>query len=316
MVALASPITLERLGLVVCTRDRTAFLVELLDSIASCRAVPKVVIVVDSSSTDATALAIMHRESADSAVIQYLRSTPGLPFQRNLGVAEIIKSPKFHSCEVIAFLDDDVEVSDTYFSNLIDLFDEYPKVIGIGGIDQNGPRSVGKSFLVRAAMVTSHKFGAVLSSGFATLPDSSKRIVMTEWFPGFAMAFRRTVLESHRFNDHLAFYGEDLEFQLRIRSFGELMVSNCLHVRHKAAPTSRDSIRDSWSYSDGFRWAISRRLDNHVSSTAVLYSTACLLITEFLRYLLTWRHEYKLAFWGHVDFLSRLIRGKEVQKLR
>lgn len=304
------------MGLVICTRDRTASLIELLDSIVSCRAIPQIVVVVDSNPTDATALAIVHRESTYPAVIQYLRSTPGLPYQRNLGVVEIINSPKFNPCDIIAFLDDDVEVSETYFSNLLDLFDEYPKVIGIGGIDQNSPKSVGKSLLVRAAMVASHKFGVVLSSGFATLPDSSKRAVRTEWFPGFAMAFRRTVLESHRFDDQLAFYGEDLEFQLRIRRIGELMVSNCLQVRHKAAPTSRDSIRDKWSYSDGFRWALSRRLDNHVSSTAVLYSTACLLTIECLRYLLTWRHEYKLAFLGHVDFLSRLIRGEEVQKLR
>lgn len=304
------------MGLVVCTRDRTASLIELLDSIASCRAIPQIVVVVDSNPTDATAIAIVQKESAYPAVIQYLRSTPGLPYQRNLGVVEIIKSPKFHSCDVITFLDDDVEVSKTYFSNLLDLFDEYPKVIGIGGIDQNSPKSVGKSLLVRATMVASHKFGVVLSSGFATLPDSSKRAVRTEWFPGFAMAFRRTVLESHRFDDQLAFYGEDLEFQLRLGNFGELMVSNHLQVRHKAAPTSRDSIRDKWSYSDGFRWTLSRRLDNHVSSTAVLYSTACLLTIECLRYLLTWRHEYKLAFLGHVDFLSRLIRGEEVQKLR
>ena len=304
------------MGLVVCTRDRTASLIELLDSIESCKAIPQIIVVVDSNSTNATALAVIQKESEYSAVIQYLRSTPGLPYQRNLGVVEIINSLKFNSCDVIAFLDDDVEVSDTYFSNLLDLFDEYPKVIGIGGIDQNAPKLVGKSLLVRATMVASHKFGVVLSSGFATPPDSSKRAVRTEWFPGFAMAFRRTVLESHRFDDQLAFYGEDLEFQLRLRSFGELMVSNHLQVRHKAAPTSRDSIRDKWSYSDGFRWALSRRLDNHVSSTAVLYSTACLLTIECLRYILTWRHEYKLAFLGHVDFLSRLIRGEEVQKLR
>ena len=272
--------------------------------------------IVDSSSTDATALAMSNREFADPAIIQYLRSKPGLPYQRNLGVAEIIRSPKFQSCEVLAFLDDDVEVFDTYFSNLIDLFDEYPNVIGIGGIDQNITNSVKESLLVRAALVTSQKFGVVLSSGFATQPSSSERNVGTDWFPGLAMAFRRSVLESHRFDDQLAFYGEDLEFQLRIRSSGDLMVSNCLKVRHKAVPTSRDSIRDKWAYSDGFRWALSRRPDNHVTRTAVLYSTTCLLIIECLRYVLTRRYDYKLAVLGHVDFLSRLVRGKEVQKLR
>lgn len=316
MVTQYSPVVLERLGLIVCTRDRTASLVALLDSIAACGAVPKVIVVVDSNLIDATALAVASRELAEPSVILYLRSKPGLPYQRNLGVAEIINSPEFRSCEVLAFLDDDVEVFETYFSNLLGLFDDYPNVIGIGGIDGHGPTPVGKSLLLRAAMVTSRKDGVVLPSGFATLPNSSEYFVRTEWFPGFAMAFRRKVFESHRFDDRLAFYGEDLEFQLRIRGLGDLMVCNRLQVRHKAAPTSRDSIRDKWSYSDGFRWALSRRSDNHVNGTAVIYSTVCLLIVELLRFLVTCEEDYKLACWGHVDFLSRLIRREEVQKLR
>ena len=316
MVNQLSPVVLERLALIVCTRDRTTSLIDLLNSIASCGEAPKVVVIVDSNSTDVTAHAISQRGSAGLIAIQYLRSEPGLPYQRNLGIAAIIESPKFRSCEVIAFLDDDVEVSEAYFSNLLNLFDEYPKAIGIGGIDLDSPKLANESLWLRAALVSSHKFGAVLSSGCTTPPDPSARIVRTDWFPGFAMAFRRTVFENHFFNDHIAFYGEDLEFQLRIRSFGDFIVSNRLFVRHKNDPTSRDSIRDKWSYSDGFRWALSRRADNRVSSIAVLYSTLCLLAFECVRYLLTRRHESKLAFMGHVDFLSRLIRGKEVQKLR
>jgi hypothetical protein len=86
-----SPVGPERLGIIVCTRDRATSLINLLNSITSCRAVPKVVAIVDSNSADVTAHATSQRGTAGPIAIQYLRSELGFLYQRNLGIAAIIE---------------------------------------------------------------------------------------------------------------------------------------------------------------------------------------------------------------------------------
>lgn len=306
----------EHIGLILCTRDRTTSLLELLSSIALCSPGPKVVVIVDSNKTSNTEDAVAKIQRSFPFTLKYLSSDPGLPHQRNIGINFLLNSPEANACDIFAFLDDDVEVAENYFAVLSELFEQFQGAIGIGAASHVPQMRTRQSLALRIAFAESRRPGHVLRSGFATLPDHSIDVGETEWFPGFAMTFRRSVFHRHLFDGNLAFYGEDLEFLIRAGTLGQLLVSNKLEVRHKADELGRDSIRDKWSYSDGFRWALSRRTDNRVSSALVLYSTLFLLLLECISYWRSSEDRHKLAAKGHLDFFLRLIRGHEVQKLR
>lgn len=306
----------EHIGLVICTRDRTTSLLELLSSIAMCNPCPKVAVIVDSNRTSRTADAVAQIQRALPFTLKYLSSASGLPHQRNIGITFLLNSPEATSCDLFAFLDDDVEIAENYFAVLHELFEQFQSTIGVGAANHMYQTCTPQSIALRIALADSRRPGHILRSGFATLPDYSREVGETAWFPGFAMTFRRSVFQRHLFDSELAFYGEDLEFLIRAGTLGQLLVSNRLEVRHKADESDRDSIRDKWSYSDGFRWALSRRTDNQVCSVLVLYSTLFLLVLECIGYSYTRDAQHKLAAKGHLDFFFRLIRGREVQKLR
>lgn len=313
---MSQPLSRERIALVICTRDRTTSLLELLNSIAMCNPGPKIAVVVDSNRTPRTADAVAQVQRDLPFTLVYLASEPGLPHQRNIGITFLLNSPEATSCDLFAFLDDDVEVAENYFAVLRELFEQFQNAIGIGAANAVRRTCMRQSIALRIAFADSRRPGRILRSGFATLPDYSRDVSETAWFPGFAMTFRRSVFQWHLFKSELAFYGEDLEFLIRAGNLGQLLVSRRLEVRHKADESDRDTIRDKWSYSDGFRWALSRRTDNQVSSALVLFSTLVLLMLECIGYLHTREDRHKLAAKGHLDFFFRLIRGREVQKLQ
>jgi hypothetical protein len=91
MLSQLSPVGLEHLGLIVCTRNRATPLFDLLNSIGSGRAAPKVVAIADSNSTEVTAHASSQRGPAGPLAIDFLRSEPGIPNQRISGIAAIIE---------------------------------------------------------------------------------------------------------------------------------------------------------------------------------------------------------------------------------
>jgi hypothetical protein len=91
MLSQLSPVGLEYLGLIVCTRSRATSLFDPLNSIGSRRAAPKVVAIADSNSTEVTAHVSSKRGPVGRLVIEFLRSEPGIPYQRISGIAAIIE---------------------------------------------------------------------------------------------------------------------------------------------------------------------------------------------------------------------------------
>jgi GT2 family glycosyltransferase len=100
--------------LVVATRDRPALVARFLVPLArTATAQAWEVVVVDQSSADKTRQLLETVEG-----VRYLRSEPGLSRARNVGVRET-------EAAVIAFCDDDVEVSPDWFDEVRRLFDEH-----------------------------------------------------------------------------------------------------------------------------------------------------------------------------------------------
>ena len=291
-------------------------MVDLMKSIQECSSVPAVVVIVDASAEYTVGQILIEQIADISLKIIRIGSAPGLPHQRNIGIEFVLSRIEYQNCDIFAFLDDDVEVSSNYFEELITCFDSTKELIGVGATDISPERPRHVHLALRLALVTSRRSGKVLCSGFATLPESDTSLSETDWVPGFAVSFRRPVFESHRFSERIAFYGEDLEFQLRISHLGKLAVSNRLRVTHKQSPLSRDTIRDHWSFSDGFRWSMAEQFPNRIKKSAVIWSTLSLMFFEIVRFICSGAQSPPAELLGHCDFLRRLISQVEVEKLR
>src|SRR5690349_3490688 len=101
----------------ICTRNRGASIVATLRSLDASSYTDFDVVIVDQSTGDETAQAIRAATDGD-ARFSYLRSTSvGLAAARNLALAQA-RGP------IIAFTDDDCEVSPQWLAALVDIFQQ------------------------------------------------------------------------------------------------------------------------------------------------------------------------------------------------
>jgi glucosyl-dolichyl phosphate glucuronosyltransferase len=112
---------------VICTYNRCHDLPFALDSVLAQRDPPSFeVIVVDNNSTDATA-AVVHARRAANAHLRYVfEPGQGLPRARNAGISSA-RSP------IIAFVDDDIVVTDNWVRSVYQAFQQYPNADCVGG---------------------------------------------------------------------------------------------------------------------------------------------------------------------------------------
>ncbi len=223
--------------LVVCTRNRPAELARVLSSIATQTTLPARVLIVDSSDADdSEQLVVARRESWPSgSALQYRRSAPGLPHQRNIGIDATERA-------IVCFLDDDVVLEPDYFLAIGAAFaaDGRREVGGVGAsiLDQPARSRLWK--LDAALGLDSAQEGVVLSTGRNVrvygVPD---RVLDVDWLAGLATAYRREVFDDHRPNEQLIVEGEDVEFSYRVRQRWRLIVLPEARVRHEESVRNR-----------------------------------------------------------------------------
>lgn len=112
----------ERVSVVVCTRDRPTALTRCLRAIRALDAQPGEVIVVDNAPRDDAT-----REVAEAAGVRYVREPrPGLSRARNAGIAHA-------RGEIVAFTDDDATVHPSWLTRLVPPF-AAPDVASVTGL--------------------------------------------------------------------------------------------------------------------------------------------------------------------------------------
>jgi GT2 family glycosyltransferase len=150
----------------------------------------------------------------------------GLTFQRNTGVASVHRD-----CDLINFLDDDVELHPNYLRNGCEFMVQHPEVVGIsdGGMIANGA-STGE--LSRSEAIRLVK---------SSQEDTSGRFWPRYGLYGCDMMVRRGVAEKTPFDTRLRYYAlyEDLDFSARCGRLGLLAgVAGC-QIVHLATRTSK-----------------------------------------------------------------------------
>lgn len=239
--------------LAICTRNRPRDLESCLSALGDCPDIPPLILVVDSSDDDETEMlcASVSESWGDRTKVVHVRADPGLTHQRNVALD---LAP--NSCELISFIDDDALVIPGYFDAIRRVFSLQSGCVGVGAsilpVDADGePRVPATRHGARAAT------SQFVSSIFVLRPDNGRLsaaavtgqnvnrgddAISVEWLSGCAMSFRLDAARRTRFNEkELSGYalGEDVEFCLRIRRYGTLMLAPGTCMRHVYSPTNR-----------------------------------------------------------------------------
>lgn len=231
-------------SLVLATYQRPAEIGTALECIRKLPDAPGEVVVVDGSTDDRAAEVVANWAAAHDLCFHliYVRSPAGLTRQRNVGIDA---SNGAH----LYFLDDDCRPEPGYFHAIRRLFieDEAGKTGAICGspVNQMGvPLSL--RWRLRLALGIAprgeageyQRMGASMPLELARQFTGARRVTV---LPGCAMAFRRAVVERHRFSRFFYGYsqGEDLEMSLRVGLEYELLWCGDAHVIHDHAPSGR-----------------------------------------------------------------------------
>jgi GT2 family glycosyltransferase len=233
-------------AVVVCTQQRAGSLTRFLDSLAAQDRKPDELIIVDASEDDATEeMLARHQDIADIAnrglYFRVFGSLKGITRQRNFAL-------RWVTTDLVVFFDDDVELLPNCLGEMERVHRGAAQpVAGVGAFMRNQAWPLTDSWVWRARrrlrLVTDLQPGRYHRSGISipwNLP-SLDGVIEGDWLPGCAMMWKTAIARDVEFYDGFGGYaqGEDLEFSLRARRHGKLLVSGAAHVIHYYEPSGR-----------------------------------------------------------------------------
>ena len=233
-------------SLIIPTYRRPAETVTLLQNLLQHDSadVPSQVVLVDGSPGDETELEASRWIANSQAPFDlvYVRSSPGLTRQKNVGV-------DISSGEYLYFLDDDTKPEPGYFRELRAVFvADKRKLIGAAGgaitNEMDLPLSV--RWKIRLALRIAPRLEPMRydASGMSlpralVKPFSDTR--RADIVPGGASCFRREVFRTYRFSEFFTGYsnGEDVEMSLRTGKTFQIAWCGSARLTHHPAPGGR-----------------------------------------------------------------------------
>jgi GT2 family glycosyltransferase len=310
----------EGLAVAVCTMSRPDSLGRFLRSLAEQVRQPDQLLVVDASADDASERVLREYVATSRAAseVSYFRvfgSSAGLTRQRNFALART-------RMDLVAFFDDDVVLLPGCLSEMETTHRELgDAVAGVGARIDNEPAEMSRLWRLRRAVgiVSTLAPGRYFRSGMSTpwaLADDSAARSDGDWLPGCAMMWKTALARRLGFHEGFAGYaqGEDLEFCLRARATGRLILTPAARVLHLHEASGRpDHVRLGYMAIYN-RYAIHRRtIANRSWRDVAWFSYAWAVDT-----LLLFRHLFFIRRWsptfaqvkGRVKAAADILRGR------
>ncbi len=240
--------SLPRISVVICTRDRSDSISRAVSSVLEASYPEKEVIVVDQSSSDATAHILADLKRLNR--FEYLRSAEtGLSRARNLGLA--------HSTgDIVAFTDDDCVVAKDWLFEIRKVFDADPDIGVVFGAVTAAPHDGENGFIpgnqpreqrIVRTVREKHRIGGMGACMAVTRRASQ---VLSGFDPGLGAG---TDLRA----------GEETDFCLRALAQGFAIAETpSVHVVHHGFRTSveRDQVVSDYMFGTGAMFAKHVRL--------------------------------------------------------
>jgi len=234
------------LALIICTHKRPESLKRFLHSLAGQDCKADQLIIVDAIPNDHTDQMLKEYCGVEALANQFLYfhvSGPlrGLTRQRNFAL-------RWVTTDLVAFFDDDILLLPNCLREMEKVHRAAEDhVVGVGASIQNrdgAPRR--RLWYIRRflGMLPDMRPGRYYRSGISVpwifLP-AADAIVEGDWLPGCAMMWKTAVARETGFNEGFSGYaqGEDLDFSLRARGKGKLVLAGAAQAIHFLEPHGR-----------------------------------------------------------------------------
>lgn len=228
----------------ICTYMRAVSMKRTLDSLARQDMRPAQLIIVDASPTDETENVVRHHECLNKIAenVIYFRVTgglKGLTRQRNFSL-------RFVNSDLVVFFDDDVVLESDCLREMTRVHrEEGDRVVGVGGTTHDRTDQPTRLWRVRQALriVPNLRPGTYSSAGMSIPWFVTPSVEKTEgdWLPGYSMMWKTKPARELGFCESFDSYGqsEDLDFSLRMRQHGVLVMAGLAHLQHLPDPSGR-----------------------------------------------------------------------------
>lgn len=262
---LAGELPEQRRGVtvVLCTYKRAKSVERFLASLARQTLKPDALLIVDASPDGETEEVLAGSQDARAVPsVSYWRvrgGLAGLTRQRNFGL-------RFVEHDLVAFFDDDVVLAPACLERMERAMRERPDAVGVGASVSNESRRPSALWRFRRALriVPDLTPGRYTRTGMSipwSFLEPRAGCVEGDWLPGCGMMWRSSPARSVGFFSEFAGYaqGEDLDFSLRMRPHGKLLLACDARLQH---------LHDASGRPDGYRigymaianrWQIHRR---------------------------------------------------------
>ena len=294
-------------SLIICTYQRAASLMRLMDSVLMQRSYPNEVLVIDGSNDYNTRDMLNAKKYPSLSYHKVAENNRGLTKQRNFGLNQVSAET-----EIVCFLDDDIVLDPHYFENLLETYHSHPKAVGVGGsivsestwrkllkneipnfsdysrdgyLRKLGSRNV---FRKRLGLLSDEDPGIMprFSHGFSIgfLPPTGK-IYPVEFFMGGVASYRKELFKKIKFSEYFIGYGlyEDMDFCLRASRIGQLYVNTAARCEHLHEEAGRP---DSFKYGKMVvenGWVVWKEKYPHPGFKAILKWNAITLLLAGIR---------------------------------
>ncbi|MGO4906659.1 glycosyltransferase family 2 protein [Flavobacterium sp. W20_MBD1_R3] len=267
-----------KISLIICTYMRPQSLRQLLQSVQVQSVIPDEILIIDGSVNQETQHMIAEMRNVNLHYFLVPDFCRGLTKQRNFGLDQVAPTN-----DIVAFLDDDTELTSTYMEELIKTFAADEMISGVGGVAINengwnltapdkkydsyryfqfegfvykeGQRNVVRNYLKLQSNLGPGKMPDYSHGKTCGFPLNDK-VYEVDLLIGMSFAFRKRVFDSLRFSTYFEGYGlyEDADFSIRALQFGKNVINTKVQLSHYHHPSGRPNsykygkmvVRNGW----------------------------------------------------------------------
>jgi GT2 family glycosyltransferase len=239
-----APAASQGVSVVLCTYRRPRSVARFLESLRRQTRPADELLVIDASGDDDTERVVTGWDGARQ--VRYWRVVPplrGLTRQRNFGLRTV-------QYDLTAFFDDDVVLEASCLSQMEAAHRASSTLAGVGCFAEAWRPPTPLWRLRRAlGIVPTLRPGTYTRTGLSVpwcFQPPTADLVEGDWLPGCAMMLKTSVARDVGFDEQLAGYGqgEDLDFSLRLRERGRIVLAGSARCEHFHASEGRpDSFK-------------------------------------------------------------------------
>jgi GT2 family glycosyltransferase len=233
--------TAASVSVIIPTKNRGADLVLTIQTLLRQSVLPAELFVVDQSDTDVSRSKIESLLSGTPLCLHYTYdpAIPGGAVARNLAMDRA-------TGEILLFLDDDVELEESFVEELLATYASHAEVAGVSGVATNyeAPSTLMRAWLWTFERGPFHDDRQPVYWRAAELRDSG--LYRVTRMTGALMSFRASAVVNLRFDAHLKGVsdGEDVDLCMRLGPQSQLVINPRARLVHNRSATGR--LEDHW----------------------------------------------------------------------